>query len=110
MGENAEVEYHKSCYFANNTMNAIYSKRRISFIHPSILRKVRAGHSRIKTMSRASVIRRDFAGKVFYVHCGNSYRPVHINEEMVGHRLGEFAVTKKMCVYKRKKKKKRFKS
>lgn len=91
-------------------MNSIFSKRRIYFIHPSIIRKVRAGHSRIKTMSRASIIRSDFTGKVFYVHNGNSYRPVHVKENMVGHRLGEFALTKKICVYKRKKKKKKFRN
>lgn len=89
-------------------MNSIFGKRRNIYIHPNIIRKINAGHTRIKTMSRASTIRRDFVGKVFFVHNGQMYRPVLIKDNMVGHKLGEFVMTKKICVYKRKKNKKKF--
>lgn len=80
------------------------------YIHPNIIRKIRAGHTRIKTMSRSTTIVPNFIGKIFYVYNGSSYTPVEIVDEMIGHKLGEFVLTKKICVYKRKKKKKKYKA
>ena len=48
----------------------------------------------IKTWSRRSMITPDFVGHTFAVHNGNKFIPVFINENMVGHKLGEFAVTR----------------
>ncbi len=48
----------------------------------------------IKTWARASVIPPDFVGHTFAVHNGNKFIPVYITENMVGHKLGEFAVTR----------------
>jgi small subunit ribosomal protein S19 len=48
----------------------------------------------IKTWSRASVISPDFVGHNILVHNGNKFIPVHITENMVGHKLGEFAPTR----------------
>ena len=45
----------------------------------------------IKTWSRRSTIMPQFVGLNFQVHNGNKFVPVLINEEMVGHKLGEFA-------------------
>ena len=48
----------------------------------------------IKTWSRASVISPDFVGLTIAVHNGNKFIPVYITENMVGHKLGEFAPTR----------------
>src|ERR1700757_5435301 len=48
----------------------------------------------IKTWSRRSTITPDFVGHTLAVHNGNKYIPVYIAENMVGHKLGEFAATR----------------
>ena len=48
----------------------------------------------IKTWSRASVISPDFVGQTIAVHNGNKFIPVYVTENMVGHKLGEFAPTR----------------
>ena len=48
----------------------------------------------IKTWSRASMIAQEFVGHTFAVHNGNKFIPVYITENMVGHKLGEFAPTR----------------
>lgn len=48
----------------------------------------------IKTWARASMISPDFVGHTIAVHNGNKFIPVYITENMVGHKLGEFSVTR----------------
>ena len=48
----------------------------------------------IKTWSRASMISPDFVGQTIAVHNGKSFIPVYVTENMVGHKLGEFAMTR----------------
>ena len=48
----------------------------------------------IKTWSRRSMISPDFVGLTFAVHNGNKFIPVFVTENMVGHKLGEFAPTR----------------
>ena len=48
----------------------------------------------IKTWSRKSVITPDFVGLNFNVHNGKTFVPVYVTENMVGHKLGEFAPTR----------------
>lgn len=48
----------------------------------------------IKTWSRASTISPDFVGLTIAVHNGNKFIPVYVTENMVGHKLGEFATTR----------------
>ncbi|MCS6967170.1 MAG: 30S ribosomal protein S19 [Cytophagales bacterium] len=48
----------------------------------------------IKTWSRRSTITPDFIGHTFAVHNGNKFIPVYVTENMVGHKLGEFAPTR----------------
>ena len=48
----------------------------------------------IRTWSRRSLITPDFVGLTFQVHNGRQHVPILINEDMVGHKLGEFAVTR----------------
>ncbi len=48
----------------------------------------------IKTWSRRSMISPDFVGHTFAVHNGNKFIPVYVTENLVGHKLGEFAPTR----------------
>ena len=48
----------------------------------------------VKTWSRSSMISPDFVGQTIAVHNGNKFVPVYITENMVGHKLGEFAPTR----------------
>ena len=54
-----------------------------------------AGEKKIvKTWSRASIIFPDFVGHTIAVHDGRKHVPVYVTEDMVGHKLGEFAPTR----------------
>ena len=69
------------------------------FIDPKLERKVlimnEGGQKRIiKTWARRSLISPDFVGHTFAVHNGNKFIPVYVSENMVGHKLGEFAPTR----------------
>jgi small subunit ribosomal protein S19 len=69
------------------------------FIDPGLLRKLeeinRTGDKRvIKTWSRRSTVIPDFVGHTLAVHNGNKFIPVYVTENMVGHKLGEFAPTR----------------
>ena len=70
------------------------------YVDPRVLSKVikmKAGGKRqpIKTWSRACVISPEMVGVTFQVHNGKDFLSVLVDENMVGHRLGEFAPTKK---------------
>ena len=69
------------------------------FIDPKLLKKIKVmnegGKKKvIKTWSRQSMISPDFVGQTVAVHNGNKFIPVFIYENMVGHKLGEFAPTR----------------
>ena len=69
------------------------------FVDPSLLKKVEAQNkvntkTPIQTWSRASVILPEFVGHTFNVHNGRAFLKVFVSEDMVGHRLGEFAPTR----------------
>src|ERR687883_1900223 len=69
------------------------------FVQGSLLKKVEALNTRnekrvIKTWSRASTVLPEFVGHTFAVHNGNKFIPVYVTENMVGHKLGEFAPTR----------------
>ena len=69
------------------------------FVQEALLLKVSAMTARnekrpIKTWSRASTILPEFVGHTFAVHNGNKFIPVYCTENMVGHKLGEFAPTR----------------
>nr|YP_009370734.1 ribosomal protein S19 [Eukaryota sp. BB2]AQL10442.1 ribosomal protein S19 [Eukaryota sp. BB2] len=61
----------------------------------------------IKTWSRRSFIIPEFCGLNFEIHNGKTFYPLTITESMVGHKLGEFSSTRKLCVYTKTKKKKK---
>ena len=59
-----------------------------------VMENVEAGKKTvIKTWSRASMISPDFVGQTIAVHNGKTFVPVYVTENMVGHKLGEFAPT-----------------
>ena len=69
------------------------------FVDYKLLKKVRDLNEKnqkkiIKTWSRASMIVPEFVGHTIAVHNGNKMVPVYISENMVGHKLGEFAPTR----------------
>ena len=69
------------------------------YVDERLLKKVAAlgnnDRSVIKTWSRASTIAPEMVGCTFAVHNGKSHIPVFVTENMVGHKLGEFAPTRK---------------
>ncbi len=69
------------------------------FVDPHLAKKVEAAQASndrkpIKTWSRRSTITPDFVGLNLSVHNGRSFLPVYVTENMVGHKLGEFAPTR----------------
>jgi len=75
------------------------SVRKGPFINEKLLRKVEMMNAQgerqvIRTWSRSSTISPDFVGHTVAVHNGNKFIPVYISENMVGHKLGEFAPTR----------------
>lgn len=69
------------------------------FVQESLQKKINkmndAGEKKvIKTWSRASMISPDMLGHTIAVHNGKSHVPVYVTEQMVGHKLGEFAPTR----------------
>lgn len=75
------------------------SSKKGPYVDPKLLKKVAAlkpgDKTVIKTWSRSSEIAPEMVGFTFGVHNGKDFIPVTIREEMVGHRLGEFAPTRK---------------
>ncbi|MBR2280176.1 MAG: 30S ribosomal protein S19 [Ruminococcus sp.] len=75
------------------------STKKGPFVQPKLLKRVQVmnekGEKRIlKTWSRSSTIFPDFVGHTFAVHDGRKHVPVYVTEDMVGHKLGEFAPTR----------------
>ena len=69
------------------------------YVEESLLRTVEKMQARgkkqpIKTWSRRSMVLPDFVGLTFAIHNGRQHMPIFITENMVGHRLGEFAPTR----------------
>ena len=76
------------------------SSKKLPFIDSYLMNKVKkvkeSGKNEvIKTWSRRSTIYPDFIGHTFAVHNGKEFIPVYVTEDMVGHKLGEFALTRK---------------
>jgi small subunit ribosomal protein S19 len=70
------------------------------YVFDRLLNKIRKNNENgkkevIKTWSRRSTIYPDFIGHTIAVHNGKEFIPVYITEDMVGHKLGEFSLTRK---------------
>lgn len=81
------------------------------YVDPKLMEKVKKSletgdKTPIKTWSRASMIIPEMIGLTFMVHNGKKFIPVYINQDMVGHRLGEFAPTRRFGGHKDKEGKK----
>lgn len=75
------------------------STKKGPYVHPKLLEKVQAMRGKtekkvIRTWSRASMILPEMVGLTIAVYDGRKHVPIYITEEMVGHRLGEFAPTR----------------
>jgi small subunit ribosomal protein S19 len=82
------------------------------FIQPKLLRRIEEMNERnekrvIRTWSRASTIFPQMVGHTIAVHDGRRHVPIYITENMVGHKLGEFAPTRAFRGHEAEKKKKR---
>ena len=69
------------------------------YVADSLLKRIRAMNTAnerrvLKTWSRASTVTPEFVGHTIAVHNGNKFIPVYVSENMVGHKLGEFAPTR----------------
>ena len=75
------------------------STKKGPYVAPKLLRKVEEMNKNgekivLKTWSRSSTIFPDFVGHTFAVHDGRKHVPVYVTEDMVGHKLGEYAPTR----------------
>lgn len=75
------------------------SLKKAPFVEEALMKRVlelnKSGEKRVlKTWSRASTIYPEFVGHTIAVHDGRKHVPVYITEDMVGHKLGEFAPTR----------------
>ena len=75
------------------------SSKKVPFIEAKLLKRIEAMNESgkkevIKTWSRASTIYPQMVGHTIAVHDGRKHVPVYISEEMIGHKLGEFAPTR----------------
>ena len=82
------------------------------FVDEHLMKKVKALNEAnkkevIKTWSRRSTIYPEFIGHTFAVHNGKEFIPVYVTEDMVGHKLGEFSLTRKFGGHGDDKKKKK---
>jgi small subunit ribosomal protein S19 len=76
------------------------SLRKGPYVDPSLQKKVEqavatSSKQVIRTWSRRSMITPEMIGLTFHVHNGKLFMPVYVTENMVGHRMGEFAPTRK---------------
>ena len=75
------------------------SSKKVPFVAPELIKRIDAMNVEgkkevIKTWSRASTIYPQMVGHTIAVHDGRKHVPVYITEEMIGHKLGEFAPTR----------------
>jgi small subunit ribosomal protein S19 len=80
------------------------STRKGPFVDEHVMKKIRECESSgkkavIKTWSRRSTILPEFVGYTFAIHNGRKFLPIYITENMVGHKLGEFALTRTFIVH-----------
>lgn len=75
------------------------SSKKGPYVEPSLMKKVQTMVNQekkkpIKTWSRRSTIFPEFVGLTFEVHNGKTFTNVYVTEDMIGHKLGEFAITR----------------
>ncbi|MCB0309163.1 MAG: 30S ribosomal protein S19 [Bdellovibrionales bacterium] len=80
------------------------STKKGPFVDASLLKKVqeneKSGSKKvIKTWSRRSTVLPEFVGHTFAIHNGRKHLPIYVTENMVGHKMGEFALTRTFSVH-----------
>lgn len=75
------------------------SLKKMPYVHENLMKKIQEMNSKgekkvIKTWSRSSTIFPEMVGHTIAVHDGRKHVPIYITEDMVGHKLGEFAPTR----------------
>ena len=75
------------------------SSKKIPYVAPKLLKRIEAMNESgtkevLKTWSRASTIYPQMVGHTIAVHDGRKHVPIYVSEEMIGHKLGEFAPTR----------------
>jgi small subunit ribosomal protein S19 len=70
-------------------------KRGFTRQEQALLEKIRAGKAKLRTHAREMVIIPEMVGKTISVYTGKEFAPVAVAKEMLGHRLGEFALTRR---------------
>ena len=75
------------------------SSKKVPFVAPELMKRIEAMNETgkkevLKTWSRASTIYPQMVGHTIAVHDGRKHVPIYISEEMIGHKLGEFAPTR----------------
>jgi small subunit ribosomal protein S19 len=86
----------------------VRSLKKGPFVDGHLLKKIEVAHEKgdkkvIKTWSRRSTIIPEAVGLTFAVHNGRKFVPVYVNENMIGHKLGEFAPTRTFTGHSEKK-------
>ena len=76
----------------------VRAKWKVPFVDYNLLKNIIKNKKRfiIRTKSRSSIILQSFIGLVIQVYTGRKYINVYVNEKMIGHKLGEFAFTRKI--------------
>lgn len=74
-------------------------KRGLTEQQKILLKKIKKNESNIETHCRGAIILPEMVGKTIKVHSGKEFIPVTIMEEMIGHCLGEFVLTRKMVAH-----------
>jgi len=97
--KHASEQIEKTLLSAVANVQQAASKANVSLDEDALLAKVSGMNGRnekrvIKTWARASTIIPDFVGHTFAVHNGRKFIPVYVTDNMVGHKLGEFASTR----------------
>jgi len=84
------------------------SQKKVPFFQKNLLKKTlnKKDYRTIKLWSRSSTILSEFVGYTFDIHNGKSFVSIQVIEEMIGHKFGEFASTRKQVKHKLKKGKK----
>lgn len=82
----------------------MYTYRRIPYVETGLRRRIRLHYPRLKTVSRSTSIVFSIMHKICFIYTGKQYRRIELQQGMYGTKLGEYAQTKRFCVFRRRKK------
>ncbi len=103
-GNTQANKYNIKLYMPRSSWKMPFSEVSAPFFARN-LNKTRLGKPSLKIWSRQSVVLPQFVDNNFAVHNGKTFVPIKVSEEMVGHKFGEFAITRKRATHKTNRKK-----